>query len=193
MRDVRRHRSAIFLLLSLAVLAVACDEDQRAIIAGHRSYHIPTNAMEPTIHKGEYVLTRNLETSEQPVRSQIVVFQYPLDTKTIFAKRVVALPGEIVECRSKQLFVNGRPLVEPYAVHDDTQIFNDPTLPEPYRSRDNFGPVHLKADEYFILGDNRDTSNDSRYWGPVHRRFIKARVVKAGPIAGPYRALGTAG
>jgi signal peptidase I len=174
----------------VCALAFACNNEQRAILTGDlRAYRIPTTAMEPTIHKDEYVLARALPAPAEPQRADIVVFQYPLDPKIIFAKRVVGLPGDTVECHEKQIWVNGARITEPYAMHDDPQTFNDHTLPEPYRSRDNFGPIHLAPHEYFMLGDNRDSSSDSRYWGPVPRKLIMAKAVKVGSSAGPFRPL----
>jgi signal peptidase I len=73
--------------------------------------------------------------------------------------------------------VNGTALNEPYVLHDDPQVYPlQPALPEPYRSRDQFGPFKVPAGQYFAMGDNRDRSSDSRYWGTVPRTMIKGRA-----------------
>ena len=96
-------------------------------------------------------------------------------------KRIVGLPGETIEIRDKQLFVNGSPLAEPYVHHEDREIYprND-MLPEPYRSRDQFGPLTIPASHYFMLGDNRDRSHDSRWWGALPAKNVIGRAVLVG-------------
>ena len=101
-----------------------------------------------------------------------------MQPEVVFAKRLVAVGGDTVEIRSKQLFVNGKSLAEPYAVHLDPTIYPaSPTLPEPYRSRDHFGPYQVPTGSFFVLGDNRDSSSDSRYWGVVPAENLRGRVV----------------
>ncbi len=133
-------------------------------------YSIPTGAMEPTIHVGDHVIAKR---AHEIARGDIIVFKYPLQQDTMFVKRAVAIPGDTVEIRAKHLFVNGREVNEPFATHLDEQVFpKNEGLPEPYRSRDYYGPLTVPADEYFMLGDNRDRSSDSRYWGCVPRSLI---------------------
>jgi signal peptidase I len=92
-------------------------------------------------------------------------------------KRVIGMPGDVVAIRDKKVSVNGRLLAEPYVVFDDPTVYPaEPALPEPYRSRDQFGPVRVPAGHYFAMGDNRDRSSDSRYWGFVPRADIKGRA-----------------
>jgi len=109
-------------------------------------------------------------------RGDIVVFRYPVNPNVDYVKRVVALPGETISIRNKQILINGQPLDEPYVLYRDPQVFPpSPSLPEPYRSRDQFGPYLVPPGSYFAMGDNRDESYDSRYWGPLRRELIKGR------------------
>jgi signal peptidase I len=140
-----------------------------------RTYRSPTGSMEPTIPIGARIIA--VRTSSVH-RGDIIVFDYPLQPEVVFAKRVVAVGDDTVEIRSKQLFVNGKSVVEPYAVHLDPTIYvASPTLPEPYRSRDHFGPYQVPQGTYFVLGDNRDQSSDSRYWGVVPVENLRGRAV----------------
>ncbi|HEX7678864.1 MAG TPA: signal peptidase I [Thermoanaerobaculia bacterium] len=138
-------------------------------------YRNPTGSMEPTIPVGaRFVTIRATKVN----RGDIVAFEYPLEPRVLFGKRVVAIGGDLVEIRAKRLFVNGDEVSEPYAVHADSVIYpNQKLLPEPYRSRDWFGPSRVPAGAFFVLGDNRDRSSDSRYWGPVPRQNLRGRVV----------------
>ncbi len=150
-------------------------------------YRIPSGGMEPTIHVGDLVITKRIEDVR---RGDIIAFDYPLEPKTTFMKRVIGLPGETTRIQSKRVFINGQELSEPYAMHVDEQVYpENPALPEPYRSRDNFGPYEIAANSYFTMGDNRDRSSDSRYWGTVPRTMIRGVVVYAFGPAG-FRKIG---
>src|SRR5436190_4059822 len=134
--------------------------------------------MEPAIHSGDYVVTRRASSA---ARGEVITFRYPSDERYLFVMRVVALEGETVEIRDKRLLVNGRQVDEPYARHEETDtIPRNPSLPEPYRSRDQFGPFKVPPNSYFVLGDNRDASSDSRYWGAVPRRNVRGVAIFAG-------------
>jgi len=99
-------------------------------------------------------------------RGDVVVFWYPLDRSKSFIKRVIALPGESVEIRQGMVYVNGHLLAEPY-------------VPPQYEDLSDFGPTRVPADSYFVMGDHRISSNDSRVFGPVASRYIYGRAVFA--------------
>jgi len=140
-----------------------------------RTYRNVTGSMTPTLPLGDRLIAVH---TASVARGDIIAFEYPLRPGVFFAKRVVALGGDTVEIRAKQLFVNGHAVSEPYAVHLDPTIYPDtPTLPEPYRSRDHFGPSEVLPGMYFVLGDNRDQSADSRYFGSIPREALRGRVV----------------
>jgi signal peptidase I len=142
-----------------------------------RIYRNPTASMEPTLPVGARFLTILTNKAD---RGDIVAFVYPLDTRVLFGKRVVAVGGDVVEIRDKRLFVNGNEVNEHYAVHADPIIYpNNKLLPEPYRSRDHLDPFRVPNGTFFVLGDNRDQSSDSRYWGTVPRKNIRGRVFLA--------------
>src|SRR6476469_557529 len=137
-------------------------------------YRNKTGAMEPLIAPGDILIT----TRSGPARrGDVIVHKYPMDPKTVFVKRVIGLPGDTILIRDKELFLNGRKLDEPYATHVDPTVYPlNPALPEPYRSRDQFGPFTVPPNGFFVLGDNRDQSSDSRYWGTVPRDNVRGRV-----------------
>lgn len=140
-----------------------------------RTYRNPTGSMEPTIPAGSRFITIRTDTAN---RGDIISFRYPLNPNVWFAKRVVGVGGDIVEIRAKHLFVNGKEVTEPYAVHVDSTTYPKLSfLPEPYRSRDHFGPLRLQPRTFFVLGDNRDQSSDSRYWGAVPQENVRGRVI----------------
>ncbi len=141
---------------------------------------IPSGSMMDTLLIGDYImvnrfvyapLASELERRLLPVRpirrGDIVVFKQPDEPEVDFIKRVVGLPGDRIELRGGQLFVNGQRVEEPY-------------VKEVYRRQDpkkNLGPVAVEPDHYFVLGDHRDASADSRFWGQVPRRLMKGRAL----------------
>ena len=102
----------------------------------------------------------------------MVVFRYPEDPSRDFIKRCVAVAGQTVEIRDKVLYVDGKAPVEPYVVHKDPRIIPRETYP-----RDNYGPYVVPQGHLFMMGDNRDNSQDSRFWGYVPRSAIIGRAM----------------
>jgi signal peptidase I len=157
-----------------------------------QAFKIPTGSMEDNLKIGDHIVVNKFiygPKGDGPMgrlfplrevrRGDIIVFRYPLQPETDFVKRVVGLPGDTITIHDKKVSVNGKPLDEPYVVYDDPHTYPAPEndlLPEPYRSRDQFGPYHVPEGQYFAMGDNRDHSSDSRFWGTVPRSLIKGRA-----------------
>ncbi|MGQ9497290.1 MAG: signal peptidase I [Desulfotomaculales bacterium] len=127
-------------------------------------FYIPSGSMEPTLLTGDRIIVSKLSYRlGVPGRGDIIVFKYPRDPSRVFVKRVIGLPGETVALRESKLYVNGRQIPEPY-------------LPEGLRFAD-FGPVRVPAGHLFMLGDNRNSSDDSRVWGFLDKRLIIGKAV----------------
>ena len=155
-----------------------------------QAFKIPSGSMEDNLKVGDHIIVNKfIYGPEQgaleklvplrPIRrGDIIVFRYPMGPETDFVKRVIGMPGDTVEIRDKKVIVNGTELNEPYVVHDDPQIFPvlSVALPEQYRLRDQMAPFKVPDGQYFAMGDNRDRSSDSRYWGTVPRSMIKGRA-----------------
>lgn len=154
-----------------------------------QAFQIPTGSMIPKLLVGDFLLvnkmayTRPLFPLEsallphKPIsRKDIVVFRYPLDLTKDYVKRVIGLPGEKVEVRAKQLYVNDEAIDEPYKVHKDDQAYSkDDAYHYDLAIRDNYGPIVVPPGHLFVMGDNRDDSADSRTWGFVPVANIKGR------------------
>lgn len=129
--------------------------------AACESYRVAGGAMEPTLKDGERVtVTREIQSIE---RGDIVHLKYPLDESKTFIKRVVGLPGEQIAEKDGRLVVNGRLLDEPYVLAEN-------------RSGRDWGPQRVPDGAYFVMGDNRNNSSDSRHWGTVRRDLIVGKV-----------------
>jgi len=164
------------------------------------AFHIPSSSMENTLLAGDFVLVNkaiygarvpfthwNLPELAEPERGDIVVFEPPHDSGRSYVKRLIGVPGDTIEMRNRELRVNGRPVVEPYArrsrwgdMHLPRSLWQCGHMPvlearhcDP--SRDTWGPLIVPDDQYIVLGDNRDDSDDSRYWGFVPREAIRGR------------------
>ncbi len=140
-----------------------------------QAFRIPSGSMIPTLLIGDHILVNKLTYRfGNPHRSDVAVFKFPLDSKKDYIKRVIGLPGDRIEIRNKVVFVNGKTLRKFYIQHTDPSI-----LPGMIQPRDNYGPVVVPTGHYFVMGDNRDSSYDSRFWGFVARKaFIgKALII----------------
>jgi signal peptidase I len=125
-----------------------------------QGFWIPSGSMEPNLHIKDRLLAYKLFYGLDNInRGDVVVFRYPLNPKKDFIKRVIGLPGDVVRIENKRIYVNDKLLHEPYVIHSDTRIRGYP--------RDQFGPQEVPPDSLFVMGDNRDASADSRYWGFV--------------------------
>lgn len=123
-----------------------------------QAFWIPSGSMVPTLEPGDRVLVCKFwYRFFEPKRGQIVVFRFPYDTSKDFIKRVVGLPGDVVEISDGVVFLNGKRLDEPYVFH---------------RDRYQMSPVRVPEGSYFVMGDNRPNSQDSRFWGFVPKNLI---------------------
>jgi signal peptidase I len=155
-----------------------------------QAFKIPTGSMEENLLIGDHLLVNkfvfgptatNLERRLLPIgtieRGDVIVFKYPEEPDRDFIKRVIGLPGETVEVREKKVYVNGQALDEPY-VHflqpSTNSEFHETTS---FDVRERYGPVTVPPNQYFVMGDNRDNSQDSRYWGFLPRENIKGKAL----------------
>jgi signal peptidase I len=152
-----------------------------------QAFKIPTGSMEPNLLVGDHLLVNkfvfaptatSLERTILPMRDirrgDVVVFKFPEEPERDFIKRVIGLPGDTVEVRSRQVFINGTRIEEPYA-HYLLPAGEDETTGFDVRAR--YGPVTVPASHYFMMGDNRDNSQDSRYWGFLPAHYVKGRAL----------------
>lgn len=150
---------------------------------------VPTPSMEPTILVGDRVLVdkftiRNGYTGSLPItprydvqRQDIIVCKSPLQPDIFLVKRVIGLPGDTFEIRDKTVYIGGNPLDEPYKQHSDSRVFPKEIADSLGRQlqRDNYAPIVIPEDSFIVMGDNRDDSLDSRYWGFLPRENMVGR------------------
>lgn len=137
-----------------------------------RAYYYPSSSMTPTLLQGDHIISNVfIYKLQDPKRGDIVVFKYPKDETKEYVKRIVGVGGDIVEIRSKKLYINNELVDEPYKVCIDSNVFTSEQ-----NQRDNFKPFEVTNNHYFVLGDNRDNSNDSRFFGLINRDLIKGKV-----------------
>ncbi len=153
------------------------------------AYKIPSQSMEDTLLVGDFLLANKfiygarlpvvgwqLPAIRDPKAGDVIIFIYPGDGVTKYIKRCVATGGDTLEIKDKILYVNGKKFPEAkYQKYIDPNI--QPRRPGGLDSRDNFGPYVVPPGKYFMMGDNRDNSYDSRYWGPVPRQNILGKAL----------------
>jgi signal peptidase I len=161
--------------LGIALLVILVDAMVRGVVREQvlQTVRLTTESMSPTLLVGDHLIVDKTAPARRELhRGDIVVIPYPNDPTQEFVKRIVGLPNETVEVRGKQVYINGRRLNEPYAVHLD-----DMTLNPKYSPRDNMAPLTLGPHALFLLGDNRDNSNDSRFWGPLADYQVRGKTI----------------
>jgi signal peptidase I len=148
-------------------LAVALGLALVIIIFLYQPVKVEGTSMAPLLSDQERIFINKFVYRFEPIeRGDVIVFWYPLDRSKSFIKRVVGLPGETVELRGGRLYISGQELKEPY-------------VPAGYLDGSSYGPTVIPADSFFVMGDHRDSSNDSRVFGPVLRQYIYGKAVFA--------------
>jgi len=149
-----------------------------------QAFKIPSGSMIPTLLIGDHILVNKFVYNvkipfvnwtiipfKKPQRQDIVVFKYPKDPDKDYIKRVIGIAGDIVEIKEKKVFINGKPIKDEHAYFTDNNVKNGR-----FFSRDNYGPEKVPENHLFVLGDNRDNSYDSRYWGFVNIDAVKGNA-----------------
>ena len=181
------HKSTLREYFESIVVAVILALFIRTFVV--QAFKIPTGSMEQNLLIGDHLLVNKFvfsptatdaERGLLPVtsinRGDVIVFKYPEDPERDFIKRVIGLPGDVVEVRHKRVYIDGRPLDEPYVYY----LRPPSAAASPFGVadlREQYGPVTVPPSEYFVMGDNRDNSQDSRYWGFLPRDFVKGRAL----------------
>jgi signal peptidase I len=150
-----------------------------------QAFKIPSGSMKQTLLIGDHILVNKfiygvkipfLQTTIIPItnpkRGDIVVFKFPEDPSKDFIKRVIGVAGDVVEVRDKKVYVNNKLLNHDFGIHTDSYI-----LPASVQPRDNFGPIVVPPHSLFVMGDNRDQSYDSRFWGFVDLKAVKGKAL----------------
>src|SRR3989304_1852762 len=149
-----------------------------------QAFKIPSGSMKPTLQIGDHILVtkfiygikipiirKTLVSISEPKRGDMVVFIYPEDRSKDFVKRVIGIGGDNIEIRNKKIYLNGLPYKDNYGAYTDDMI-----IPGVAQPRDNFGPVTVPPGSVFVMGDNRDQSYDSRFWGFVDLRDVLGKA-----------------
>ena len=150
-----------------------------------QAYKIPSGSMEPTLLVGDHLLVNRLSyvvkipyfdnviyTLGKPKRGDIIVFRYPENTKVDYIKRVIATEGDTIEIKDKVIYINGVKTPDSWGHYQNT-----PPMPRDVAPKDNFGPYTVPTDAVFAMGDNRDNSQDSRFWGPVRKEHLVGKAL----------------
>jgi signal peptidase I len=138
------------------------------------AYRVSSGSMEDTMQEGDYIFVNKLAYQFSPPKiGDVIIFENPYDADRDYIKRIAAAEGQTVEIVDKVLYIDGQVApIPPESKNIDNKIY-----PNVLSVRDNFGPLKVPAGQYFVLGDNRDDSQDSRYWGCVDKRLIKGKAL----------------
>jgi signal peptidase I len=149
------------------------------------AYKIPSESMKPTLLIGDHLLVNKfiygvkipllrkiIIPIREPKRGEIVVFIFPNDRSKDFIKRVIGVGGDTIEIKNKKIFINGKEYSDSYGIYSDKKVI----YPASIQPRDNYGPVTVPKDSIFMMGDNRDNSMDSRFWGFVDLKDVEGKA-----------------
>jgi len=156
-----------------------------------QTFYIPSGSMENTLLIGDHLfvnryiygaaatgLERKILPRRDVERGDIVIFRSPENPNMDVVKRCVGIPGDSIDVRAKQLYINGKAVADGgYAIHADPITYSELSFSDQGRQRDNYGPETVPPDHYFCMGDNRDKSYDSRFWGMLPRHLVKGRAL----------------
>ena len=172
---VREYVEAILIAILLALFI-------RTFIV--QAFKIPSGSMLPTLKIGDHLLVNKfiygirlpftgslLVPFKKPGHGDVIVFRFPKDRTTDYIKRVIGIPGDLIEIKDKELYRNGARVADQYAHFTSPEIIDGKVSP-----RDNFGPVTVPQDAVFVMGDNRDNSYDGRFWGFVEQQDILGKA-----------------
>ena len=163
--------------LEAAIIAIVLALFIRTFVI--QAFKIPSGSMKPTLLVGDHLLVnkfiygikipfihKTIIPISDPRRGDIIVFIYPVDKKKDFIKRVIGLPGDRIKIMNRKISINGKIVSDPFGTYDNNLQRNE-----------NFGPISVPKDSLFVMGDNRDHSYDSRYWGFVPMEFVKGKAL----------------
>jgi signal peptidase I len=180
---MRKPKSKVQEYIEAIILAILIAFFIRTFVI--QAYKIPSGSMKPTLLIGDHILVSKFNYGVKlpfirstlipigtPERGDIMVFIYPEDRSKDFIKRLIGLPGDTIEIRDKKILLNGRPWNDERGVYVDNLI-----IPGSVQPRDNFGPVAVPEGSFFVMGDNRDESYDSRFWGFVNQQDILGKAL----------------
>lgn len=175
-----RKKSTLREYAEAAAIAVLIALFIRAFVV--QAFKIPSGSMEPTLLVGDHILVnkfiygiktpffrKTIVQVTKPEREDVIVFIFPKDETKDFIKRVIGIPGELIQIIDDKIFVNGMP-------YQDTHGYYSSPMGNDLYGKRNFGPVRVPENHYFVMGDNRDNSDDSRRWGFVPSEFIKGEA-----------------
>ncbi|MBW1644094.1 MAG: signal peptidase I [Deltaproteobacteria bacterium] len=182
-RDLSKKKSSLRENIEAITLAIILALFIRTFVV--QAFKIPSGSMKETLLVGDHILVnkfiygikipfiqKTLIPIKNPQREDIIVFKYPIDPKKDFIKRVIGIPGDVIEIRDKQIFINGKNFGD--KVYES---YKDPDkIPAESSHRDNYGPVTVPLESLFVMGDNRDNSHDSRFWGFVPLEDVKGKA-----------------
>ncbi len=168
----RRARARIKDIIEAVLIALVIAVILRIFVV--QAYRVDSNSMAGTMVQGDFIFVNKfIYHFGDPKVGDVIIFEYPLNPSKDFIKRVVAVEGQTVEIVAKQLYVDGEPVPLP----KNARYTDDKIIPADFSNRDFFGPKQVRLGHVFVLGDNRDNSEDSRNWGFLDKNLIKGKAV----------------
>lgn len=165
----------IFLLDSLKILLIALAIVIPIRLLLFQPFVVKGDSMEPNYHSGDYLIIDEMSYRfRDPQRGEVIVFKYPLNPSYRYIKRIIALPGETIELRDGYVYIS-RGGGEPQKI--DENLYINSSTREAWKDNLNYGPITLKSNEFFVMGDNRNFSSDSRKWGVLPMNNITGRIL----------------